>query len=288
MDATTGDYRMLTVDALHAAVTGDGAERVLTLDRGFQGLPDTAHGGSVLALFDLVAGPSGPRRLEGDYLKRVPVASPLTLRVQRDAGGCHLEVAERETVLVRGDVRSVTDAGGPPLAGPAADALALPISRTCFACGLDNPLGLGASLRADDEIVGGTWTPRPGFATREGTLSSVALTTLLDEAAFWLGALATGEAGMTTQLRVTLHAPADAGTTISIAGERAAVRPREGDPRYTETFLSARSADGHLIASASITFVAVRGTARRLVNGMLAVNPPELLRRVFPAHTPAA
>jgi hypothetical protein len=32
----------------------------------------------------------------------------------------------------------------------------------------------------------------------------------------------------------------------------------------------------------------VRGTARRLVNGMLAVNPPELLRRVFPAHTPAA
>jgi hypothetical protein len=28
--------------------------------------------------------------------------------------------------------------------------------------------------------------------------------------------------------------------------------------------------------------------ARRLVTGMLAVNAPELLRRVFPAHTPPA
>src|SRR4029079_4962346 len=131
----------------------------------------------------------------------------LALRVRRDGDGCHLEVAERETVLVRGDVRAVADSAGTPPPVPAPDALARPISRTCFACGLDNPLGLGATLRADDEIVGGTWTPRPGFATRAGTLSSVALTTLLDEAAFWLGALATGEAGMTTQLRVVLHAP---------------------------------------------------------------------------------
>jgi len=288
MDATAGDYRMLTLDALHAAVTGDGAERTLTLDRGFQGLPDTAHGGSVLALFDLVAGPSGARCLEGHYLKRVPVASPLALRVRGNGDGCRLEVVERETVLVRGAIRPATDAADARLAPPAADAPALPISRTCFACGLDNPLGLGATLRADDTVVGGTWAPRPGFVARDGTLGSVALTTLLDEAAFWLGALATGEAGMTTDLRVTLHAPARAGDAVSIAGARAAVRPREGDPRYTDTFLAAHSAEGRLIASAAITFVAVRGTARRLVNGMLAVNPPELLRRVFPAHTPAA
>ena len=30
----------------------------LTLDPGFQGLPDTAHGGSVLAVFDAIAAPS--------------------------------------------------------------------------------------------------------------------------------------------------------------------------------------------------------------------------------------
>ena len=43
-------------------------------------------------------------------------------------------------------------------------------------------------------------------------------------------------------------------------------------------------AGGRLVASAAITFVAVRGAARRLAAGMLAVNPPELLRRVFPGY----
>ncbi len=135
--------------------------------------------------------------------------------------------------------------------------------------------------------MGGTWTPRPGFADAGGRLAPVALTTLLDEAAFWLGALATGEAGMTTELRVTLHAEAAAGSAITVAGARAAVRPRADDPRYTDTALTARDADGRLVASAAITFVAVRGAARRLVTGMLAVSEPELLRRVFPSYTPA-
>ena len=38
-------------------------------------------------------------------------------------------------------------------------------------------------------------------------------------------------------------------------------------------------------APARITFVVVRGAARRLVGGMLAINDPESVRRVFPAYT---
>jgi hypothetical protein len=166
--------------------------------------------------------------------------------------------------------------------------MALPISQTCFACGTDNALGLRLRLRADDAAVGGTWTPRPGFRASDGTLAPVALTTALDEAAFWLGALATGEAGMTTELRVTLHAAASAEAPVTIAGARASTRPRAGDARYWDTALTARDADGRLVASAAITFVAVRGTARRLAGGMLAINAPELLRRVFPAYVPSA
>ena len=48
--------------------------------------------------------------------------------------------------------------------------------------------------------------------------------------------------------------------------------------------MAAHDAAGRLVASAAITFVAVRGAARRLVNGMLAVNAPDLLRRVFPGY----
>jgi hypothetical protein len=292
MDGTADDYRMLITDALHAAVDGDGDDRVVTLDGALQGLPDTAHGGSVLALFDLVAAPTGPRRLDGHYLKRVPLGVRLRLRTRREPGRCHLELSERDAVLVRGQVAAVAPPDGTPsgavVPSPADDAMALPISRTCFACGVDNALGLHARLRADADAVGGTWTPRAGFADAGGRLAPVALTTLLDEAAFWLGALATGEAGMTTELRVTLHGEAAAGSAITVAGARAAVRPRAADPRYTDTIVAARDSDGRLVASADITFVAVRGTARRLVTGMLAVNAPDLLRRVFPSYTPAA
>jgi hypothetical protein len=291
MEATAGDYRMLTPAVLAAALDGIGDERVLTLDRAFQGLPDTAHGGSVLAAFDLVAGGAGRRRLDGHYVKRVPLATPLRLRARRTDDGDRLELLEHDdTVLVRGAVAPVTapieDDGA--IAPPPADAPTLPISRTCFACGVDNALGLGLTLRADADAVGGTWSPPPRFAASGGALAPIALTTLLDEAAFWLGALATGEAGMTTELRVMLHADAAADAAITVAGARAAVRPRADDPRYQETTLTARDAGGRLIASAAITFVAVRGAARRLVTGMLALNPPALLRRVFPAYTPSA
>ena len=133
---------MLTTDALRRALDGDGT--TLTLDRGFQGLPDTAHGGSVLAAFDLVAAGRGPRALRGQYLRRVPLGVPLRLTVDRASPG---------------DAFTLSDGGA--------------------------------------TLVEGALTPPDG---------------------------------------------------------------------------------------AAITFVAVRGAARRLAAGMLAVNPPELLRRVFPGY----
>ena len=271
---------MTTTEALRAALTGDGDERTLTLDRGFQGLPDTAHGGSVLAAFDALAARSGPRTLRGQYLKRVPLGTPLALRIAPPAA---FTLLDGDAVLVEGTVEAAGEPGAVAEAPPES-AMALPISRGCFACGTDNPLGLAARLRADDRAIGATWAARPGFRRADGTLAPLALTTLLDEGAFWLGALASGEAGMTTELRVTLHAEVKADDTITVSGARAAVRPRDGDARYWDTTLAARDSTGRVVATAAITFVAVRGTARRLATGMLAVNEPALLRRVFPAY----
>jgi hypothetical protein len=93
---------------------------------------------------------------------------------------------------------------------------------------------------------------------------------------------------MTTELRVALHAPAPADAPLTVAGARASTRARAADGRYWDTAVTARDAAGRLVASAAITFVAVRGAARRLVAGMLAVNSPEQLRRVFPAYAPPA
>jgi hypothetical protein len=275
---------MTTTDVLRAALAGDGDERVLTLDRAFQGLPETAHGGSVLAAFDVVAGRTSPRTLRGHYLKRVPLGAPLALRVARADGTARFTLAEGAATLVEGAVEDAAPRAGDAVEAPAPGAPMLPISRGCFACGSDNPLGLRVQLRADDAAVGGTWTPRPGFRRADGTLSPLALTTLLDEAAFWLGALATGESGMTTELCVALHADAPGEGPITVAGARATVRPRADDARYWDTAISARDAGGRVVASAAITFVAVRGAARRLATGMLAVNDAAVIRRVFPAY----
>jgi acyl-coenzyme A thioesterase PaaI-like protein len=272
---------MMATEALRAGLGGHGEARTLELDRGFQGLPDTAHGGSVLAAFDAVAGRAGPRTLRGDYFKRVPLGTPLALRV---TGGDGFTLLDGDTTLVEGRVEHAQGDAGAAVEPPEPSAMPLPISRGCFACGTDNALGLGALLRADDAAVGATWAARPDFRRADGTLAPLALITLLDEAAFWLGALATGESGMTTALRVTLHAEVQADDTLTVAGARAAVRAHADDARYWDTAIAARNSAGRVVATAAITFVAVRGAARRLATGMLAVNDAAILRRVFPAY----
>src|SRR5215470_9827729 len=285
---------MTTIDAtLRDALGGAGDHLRLTLDPAFQGLPDAAHGGSVLGLFDLLAARRGPRTVRGHYLRRVPVGVPLSLTVTRVADALACRLVDRDgALLVDGGVALLVD-GGVAAAGPTdlaqhdapeRDAMPLPISLSCFACGIDNPQGLRARLTFDAHGVGGAWTPPNPFRVDAGRLSPVALTTLLDETAFWLGALASGEAGMTTELTVTLHGDARADDGVVVSGERAATRPRRDDPRYWETSVSARDAAGRPLATAAITFVAVRGAARKLVSGLLAMNPPEVVRRVFPAY----
>src|SRR3989442_226343 len=329
---TLENYRMTTIDAtLRGALEVSGRDLILTLDPALQGLPETAHGGSVLAVFDALANASAPREVSGTYRRRVPLGTPLTLLRSRvdstetfvlsdpagsvlvdgrvaplaadpddaapgrvDGGGA----APRRPVLsgligrdaaapTSREVASVVSAGPPHPHPPDEDdarLYPLPISRTCFACGTDNALGLRVQLEFDADAVRGTWQPRAPFRRGDGSLAPAALTTLLDEVAFWLGALATGESGMTTELHVSLHRPAPFAARVTVSGARGAVRPRGDDPRYWETDVVAR-ADGEVVATARITYVAPRGAARPLVTGMLAMNDPACVRRVFPAYT---
>jgi acyl-coenzyme A thioesterase PaaI-like protein len=278
---------MITIDStLRRALEVSGRDLILTLDPALQGLPGTAHGGSVLAVFDALAEAAAPREVSGTYHRRVPLGVPLALQQAREelAHTFALSDPSSKNVLVEGRVMLGVNGEGAADGAASDSRLPLPVSRTCFACGTDNDLGLRARLGFDDDTVGATWEPRPPFRRADGTLAPAALTTLLDEAAFWLGALATGESGMTTELRVSLHRPAPFGAVITVSGSRAAVRPRGDDPRYQETSIVAY-ADGRIVATARIVFVAVRGAARRLVTGMLAMNDPACVQRVFPAYT---
>src|SRR5713101_8082687 len=185
----------------------------------------------------------------------------------------------------RGSRRSRAQSGGWGWGGPRRRA---PVSATHLAhvlCVRDRQrAGAPRSARVRRRNGPGTWEPRASFRRDDGSLAPAALTTLLDEAAFWLGALATGESGMTTELRVSLHRPAQFAAPVTVTGARGAVHQRGDDARYWETDVVAR-ADGEVVATARITYVAVRGAARRLVTGMLAMNDPACVRRVFPAYT---
>ncbi|MGH7310321.1 MAG: PaaI family thioesterase [Candidatus Rokuibacteriota bacterium] len=279
---------MATTDAiLRQGLEGQGPERILTLDPAFQGLPDTAHGGSVLAAFCLLAEPGPPLEMQGLYRKRVPLGMPLRLRVDHaddERVECRLLEAG-DTTLVAGCIRRCgADMPSPARVGRTMAADPLPVSSTCFACGVDNRLGLGVRLSQDDDAVWGRWPARENFCTPDGALAPVALTALLDETAFWLGALASGESGMTTELVVRLRGRVPFGPAITVGGRRDAVRPRPDDPRYWDTAVTAWDADGRVVAEAAITFVAVRGSARRLAAWLLRVNSPQVVRRVFPAY----
>ena len=127
---------MTTIDAtLRAAVAGAGDDLTLTLDPAFQGLPDAAHGGSVLALFDVLAAWRGPRTLRGHYHRRVPLGVPLSLSLTPEPDGLVCRVADGAgAVLVDGRVAGA-DPPAASVGAPRIDAAPLPVSRTCFACG---------------------------------------------------------------------------------------------------------------------------------------------------------
>src|SRR5437667_2634513 len=163
----TRDYRMTTIDSVLLRTLYDPCgELILTLDPHFQGLPDTAHGGSVLAAFDALAGLTGPRHVGGVYRKRVPVGVPLALTHGRTEATHTFVLRDATSVLVNGRVAPVADTrrGAPaPLVDHTSyraegerftravlgnaqkpwvserrrrtPAHQLPISRTCFACG---------------------------------------------------------------------------------------------------------------------------------------------------------
>jgi acyl-coenzyme A thioesterase PaaI-like protein len=280
----TRDYRMLTTETLlRRSIDVDGTGFRLTLDRGFQGLPGSAHGGSVLAAFDAVTATAGIRRVSGIYRKRVPLGVPLGLEVTQAAGASACRLVHGEAVLVEGSVVSsalpetdmeIDGTGGAPL----------PVSNTCFVCGVDNAAGLGARLRFDEHAVFGVWAPQKRFRTDDGSLAPLALTAMLDEAAFWLGALATGESGMTTDLAVTLASRISIDTPVMVRGERRRARPTAGDSRYWQTHTVACDGAGRVVAAADITFVAVRGSARKLAAWLGPLNPPDLMPRIFPAY----
>lgn len=84
----------------------------------------------------------------------------------------------------------------------------------CFACGRDNPVGLGMSFEPDGEEMLGRFTPGQVHQGFPGLLHGGIMATLLDETmAHWLGER--GIVGTTARLEVRYRAGAPLGREIT-------------------------------------------------------------------------
>ncbi len=274
------------------SLNADGTGR-LTLAAALQGFPETAHGGAILGTFDAAAArwitSTTPRTIVAQIQKSVPLetALPLAARGARD-----------EVVLVLGDdgqprahgrvtVATVEPASRWSWTPQPGKSLDLPTARGCLACGSENPVGLRVQLRFDDRCVWSEFRPPDTYRTPDGRIAPALYTVLLDEMAWWLGALASGEAGVTTELAVALHRPAHPfGNALLAIGCRDGVVAMDERNHFWKTESAVLASDGSLLASGVITFAGSRAYSRRLVPKLLAMNSPERLRPIFPTHVP--
>ena len=64
--------------------------------------------------------------------------------------------------------------------------LKLPHTRSCFVCGLNNPLGLKLDFETDGRIVRAHFAPRPEHVGFRETVHGGLIATVLDEAMVWV------------------------------------------------------------------------------------------------------
>jgi hypothetical protein len=273
-------------DALAFIPARDG---VLRAPPSLQSWPGIVHGGGVVALFDRAAralgGPAGPRRLEARLTSSIPIDTSLRVEGRVDTDAVRVTILEGGQALSAGAVagfESDARARGAPWTG-GGDGCPLPSSARCLACGALNPLGLKAQLRFDADGVWTRFEPGRRWST-EGALDPAVMPVVLDELAWWLGALVSKEGGLTNRIALEIHRPDTPAGPLIGAGRFDAVEPVDRRRAFWRTETALMSSDGALLATAAIVFRAGPEYSARQMEYFRLRTPPEIFRRMFPNH----
>ena len=127
-----------------------------------------------------------------------------------------------------------------------------PNSQMCFACGLENPIGLKMAFYEDDDgRVIANFTTRDEHQGYPGVVHGGIVTALLDEV---LGrvAIASERWMVTGRLNIRFRKPVPVGETLTIVGEAVSWKKRTLEARG-----EIRLADGQLGAEATGTFLEI-------------------------------
>jgi hypothetical protein len=272
-----------------AARAEAGNRRRLRAPAALESWPGIVHGGGLVALMDLAArtagGPGGPRTLEGRLTSPVPSETALALEARVEPGLTALAITRDGQSLASGVLSSGVQP--PPPApwrgGQAGDRL--PMSDRCLACGSSNPVGLHVGLCWDGEGVWARLEPPASWLEAGGRLHPALAPVLLDEVAWWLGALTMGEGGLTNRIAIAWRDPAAAvrGAVVA-AGRLGDVTAVDRKRTFWRTAPALLTEEGEVLATASIVFRGGREYSSRQLDYFRPRTPPEVFARMFPRY----
>lgn len=266
-----------------------------------QSWPGIVHGGALAALLDrasrALAADERPRRIEARLTSSVPIERALDLEGHAEGSAVGVSILERGQLLTSATITAADGhADGGALEADAAlraradragdrDGWPMPRSEQCLACGADNPLGLRLGLRFDRHGVWARFEPRPSWRRPDGRLEPALAAVILDEIAWWLGALVSTEGGLTNRISLTLPRPdaAVAGPLLA-GGPFDAVTPVDRRRTFWRTHGALIGADGAALATAAIVFRAGADYSARQMTYFRSRTDPEVFARMFPAY----
>lgn len=259
-----------------------------------QSWPGIVHGGGLVAILDAATRalgmPAAPRVVEGRITSSVPIATALSLEGGAREGGASVTILQDGQTLSSVSV-SVLASDPAPVRAPwhgARHGWTLPMSEDCLACGSRNPLGLRTALSFDDEGVWARLEPRAPWAAGAATHDALA-PVVLDEVAWWLGALTMREGGLTNRIQVTLHRPAlPAGAPRLAAGRFADVTPIDRRRTFWRTVCGLFDVEGAPLASAVVVFRGGTDYSVRQVPYFRERATPAAFARMFPNYCEGA
>ena len=97
--------------------------------------------------------------------------------------------------------------------------LKLPHTKSCFVCGLNNPLGLKLDFETDGQIVRARFVPRPEHVGFRETIHGGLVSTVLDEAMVWAIGVRTKRFAYCAELNVRFLQPARPHEELMVVAE---------------------------------------------------------------------
>ena len=133
--------------------------------------------------------------------------------------------------------------------------LKLPHTKSCFVCGLNNPIGLKLDLETDGSIVRARFVPRPEHVGFRETVHGGLVSTVLDEVMVWAIGVRTKRFSYCAELVVRFLQPVRPNAEFVAVGEL--VSERRG--RLFEARAELRNSRDDLHATATGKYLPIKG-----------------------------